>query len=62
MAMDTGGYLRSSAGVSSGKELRKPASSALMRVDKAGEPNVACMNAIRCTIVVYGVVGIAYAL
>ena len=62
MAMDAGGYLRRRAGISSGKEVRKPASSALMRVDKAGEPNAVCMKSIRCAIVAYGVEFIAYAL
>ena len=62
MATDVGGYLQRIAGVSSGKEARKPASSALMRVDKAGESNAAYMNVIRCAIVAYGVVVIAYAL
>ena len=51
---DCGGYLRTSLLDISGNEFRNPASSASHKVDRAGLPKVACINAMRCARVASG--------
>ena len=55
MAADGGGYLRTRAEVISGKEERKPASSASHSVDNAGDHSALWRNAMRCAMVARGV-------
>ena len=52
------GYLRTSAEVSSGKEVRKPASMAAVMVDSAVEHSAPCEKEIRLAMVAYGIVWI----
>ena len=49
-----GGHLRTSAEVILGKVVRKPASIARQRIDKAGDPIAACRNAIPWPMVAWG--------
>ena len=54
-----GGYFRTRSDDSSGKEVRNPASMALVRVDREGEQRAPCRKAILSAIVAYGVVVMA---
>ena len=57
MGTDGGGYLRTSIDVISGMVVRKPASIALQRVDRAGDPIAACRNVMRWLINAWGCSG-----
>ena len=52
LEIEGGRYLRTSAEVISGKVVRKPASIAPQRVDRAGDSIATCSNAIRWPMVV----------
>ena len=59
IGMEGGGYFLSSADVISGRDDRKPESSALHMVEREGEPIAAWRKAIRWEMVAWGVKGTA---